>query len=65
VSRATYKGYQIETVPSGGSWTARIYPPASKSELPGPFTATLAEGEQVLLGRAYDIVDREFETQSK
>ena len=65
MSRATYKGYQIETVQSNASWTARIYPPASKSELSGPFTATLAEGEQALLGRAYDIVDKEFETQSK
>ena len=65
MSKATYMRYQIETVQSGETWTAHIYPPSTQSELSGPFTATLSEGEQVLLGRAYDAVDKDLANQKQ
>jgi len=59
VSKASYKGYQIDTVKRGETWTAQIYPPGIQSELSAPVTATLSEGEMILLQRAYDAVDKD------
>lgn len=60
MSRASYKKYQIETLQSEGTWTARIITPRTDSELKGPITATASEGEMVLLGRAYEAVDEDL-----
>jgi hypothetical protein len=64
VSKASYKGYQIDTVQRGETWTAHIYPPGIQSELSGPVTATRSEGEMMLLRRAYDAVDKDLTTKN-
>jgi hypothetical protein len=58
MSLAQYKGYRIETV-FQGNWVARIHPPGNSPSLSQPVTATPEEGEQVLLGRAYAVVDEQ------
>jgi hypothetical protein len=59
-----YRGYAI-VVRSAGMWSSLVYAPGSRLAMSqGTLSATLEEGEAVLLQRAKDAVDRNIEANS-